>query len=325
METGDLFELSTDRPSVLSVGVFDGVHLGHRKLLGRTVERARSRGAAAVVVTFDPRPREVLRPDLPSEYLVTLPERVCLLADIGFDYVAVIHFTRGIAAMVADEFIRVLRERYHLAELWVGPDFALGRGRGGTIPVLEELGAADGFEVGVLERVMLDGELVSSSRIHAALAVGDVALAGRLLGRPHEVGGPVARGAARGRMINLPTANIAPPPRIALPANGVYAVRCTLLPEGAQVDRVGCFAREIPGSREVLGVANVGVRPTFDSGERTLEAHLFDFDEDIYGRTLRVAFVERLRPEVKFPSLQEFLAQIQRDIARARGILGLKV
>ena len=147
-------------------------------------------------------------------------------------------------------------------------------------------------------------------------------LAARLLGRPHEVGGPVVRGAARGRTINLPTANVAPPPRIALPANGVYAVRCTLLPEGAQVDTADCLARAVSGGRELLGVANVGIRPTFDAGERTLEVHLLDFDEDIYGRTLRVAFVERLRPEVKFPSLQEFLRRSSEDIARAREILG---
>jgi riboflavin kinase / FMN adenylyltransferase len=322
METGDFFELSTDRPSVLSVGVFDGVHLGHQRLLGRTVQRARSRGAAAVVVTFDPRPREVLRPDLPSEYLVTLPERVCLLADLGFDYVSVIHFSREVAATTADEFVRVLRERYRLAELWVGPDFALGRGRGGTIPVLRELGAASGFEVGVLERVTLDGEVVSSSRIHAALAAGDVALATRLLGRPHVVGGPVVRGAARGRTLNLPTANIAWPSRIALPANGIYAVRCTLLPEGAEVDAADCLARAVSGGRKLLGAASVGIRPQFDAGERTLEVHLLDFDEDIYGRVLQVAFVEWLRPEMRFPTLEEFLAQIQRDIARTRQILG---
>lgn len=322
MTSGDLFELSTDRPSVLSIGVFDGVHLGHQRLLGRTVDRARASGAAAVVVTFDPRPREVLRPDLPSEYLVTLPERVCLLADLGFDYVAVIHFSREIAATPADAFIQTLCERFQMRELWVGPDFALGRGRGGTIPVLKELGASGGFDLGVLERVTLDGEVVSSSRIHVALAEGDLVTAARLLGRPHRVSGTVVKGFGRGRTINLPTANVAPPKRIALPANGVYAVRCTLLSEDAQPDSGDCAVQAAATGREILGVANVGIRPTFDAGERTLEVHLLDFGEDVYGRTLRVSFVERLRPEVRFPSLPEFLAQIGRDIARAREVLG---
>jgi riboflavin kinase/FMN adenylyltransferase len=309
MITGDLFELSVDRPSVLSVGVFDGVHLGHQRLLGRTVDRARSIGAAAVAVTFDPRPREVLRPDLPSLYLVTLPERIDLLARLGFDYVAVVHFSHEVAATPAEEFVRTLVERYRMVELWVGPDFALGRGRGGTIPVLRELGAASGFEVGVLERVTLDDEVVSSSRIHAALAEGDVRTAGRLLGRPHTVSGPVVKGFGRGRTLGIPTANVAPPARIALPANGIYAVRCRLWAD----DRWG---------GALSAAASIGVRPQFDNGERVLEAHILDFDEDIYGRMLQIEFVEWLRAEERFPSLEDFLAQVRTDIARTREILG---
>lgn len=312
MVSRDFFDLASDRDSVVSIGVFDGVHLGHQHLLRPAVARARERGYLAVAVTFNPRPREVLRPDLPSEYLTTLEERIALLGDLGFDYVPVLEFTREVAAIPADEFARVLKRRYRMVELWEGPDFALGRGRGGTIPVLRQLGAELGFTVTTVEPLVLAGEVVSSTRVHQKLGEGDVVGAASLLGRPFAVAGEVVTGAGRGRTIGIPTANVATPERQALPANGVYAVCCRVLePRG----------RPIAPGPALPGVANVGTRPTFDDGQRSLEVHLLDFAADLYGARLRVEFVRRLRPELRFPSVQALLEQIRQDVDRARDAL----
>ena len=312
MKRADFFDYAAPggSASVLSVGVFDGMHRGHQHLIGRAVERARSLGVTPIAVTFNPRPREVLRPDLPSDYLVTLDERLELLAALGVEVTAVIEFTREVAAIPAAEFVRRLTQSYRMTELWVGRDFALGHGRGGTIPVLRELGETSGFRVEVAEPFTLGVQVVSSTLIHQKLAEGDVRGAAVLLGRPVHVTGPVVYGAQRGRTINVPTANVAPPERLALPANGVYAVRAAALGLG-----------ERPALSGLAGVANIGTRPTFDNGARSVEAHLFDFSGDLYGQPLRVEFVERLRPEMKFDGVTEFLAQIQRDMARAREIL----
>lgn len=315
MRSGGFFDLSADGDTVVGIGVFDGVHRGHRHLLGRAVEHARARGAQSAVVTFDPRPREVLRPELPSEYLTTLDQRIQLIGDLGFDLVAVLKFSRDVAAIPAEEFVRILKDRYRMVELWVGQDFALGRGRGGTIPVLRDLGAQLGYTVHVVEPLVLEGEVVSSTLIHRKLVEGDVAAVKRLLGRLPAISGEVVAGAGRGRTINLPTANVAVPPRIALPANGVYAVRCQV--EAA----AGAGSPSAASTPEISGVANVGTRPTFDDGARTLEVHLLDFSASIYGQRLRVEFVERLRPERRFPSVEEFLSQVRQDVAAARAIL----
>lgn len=321
MITGDFFGLALDRASTVSIGVFDGVHRGHQHLLRQAAEAARQIGGLAVAITFDPRPREVLRPDLPSEYLTTLDERIGLLGELGFDCVPVLAFTREVAAVPAEEFARLLSERYRMTQLWVGPDFALGRGRGGTIPVLRELGGQLGYTVHVVDPLALDGQLVSSTLVHQRLAEGDVAGAAALLGRRPTVTGPVVRGAGRGRTIGLPTANVATPGRIALPANGVYAVYCEVLPRpepgrGAP-PRTGAEG----GEGRLLGAASIGTRPTFDDGARALEVHLLDFAGDLYGAELRVEFVERLRPEVRFPSVAALLEEVQRDIAAARRLL----
>jgi len=328
MVSGDFFELTTERDSVLSIGVFDGVHLGHQHLLRQVVARARQAGRLSVAVTFNPRPREVLRPNLPSEYVITLDERIRLIGELGFDCVPVLEFTREVAATPAEKFVRTLRRRYRMAELWVGPDFALGRGRGGTIPVLRELGAELGFTVGVVEPFELDGEIVSSTLIHQKLAEGDVAAAGRLLGRLPAATGEVVAGAGRGRTLGVPTANVGVPDRLALPANGVYAVCCRFVGKPAGRVTYG-WSRPQPSGNgapraSLLGVANVGTRPTFDNGRRTLEVHLLDFSADVYGAQLRVEFVQRLRPERRFPSAEALLDQIRRDIGAARAVLGCR-
>ena len=330
MKTGGFFELAADSDSVVSMGVFDGAHRGHQHLLSQAIARARGIGCLAVVITLHPRPSDLLRSDPGAGYLATLEERVRLLGDLGPDCVAVLSFDREVAATPAGEFVGILRERYRMAELWVGPDFALGRGREGTIPVLRGLGARLGFSVHVVERLVLEGQSVSSTLVRQRLAEGDVAAAARLLGRRFSASGPVVAGAGRGRLLGLPTANVAYPGQLALPVDGVYVVRCELV-GGA---RALALEARAPGSPVVaatsdptrhdlihaslVGVANVGTRPTFDNGKRTLEVHLLDFAHDIYGATLRVEFVQRLRPELRFPSAQALLDQIRRDVEAAR-------
>ena len=299
---------TSSRPTVATIGVFDGVHIGHQRLIAETVHRARERNAAALAVVFHPRPAEVLRPELPPEYLTPLDERLRLIGDLGCDLVARLRFDRDVAALHAEDFTAVLVERYRLVELCVGPDFALGRGRAGTVPVLRVLGERRGFTVTTVEPVVLGGQVVSSTAIRRLLAAGEVREAATLLGRRFALRGEVVHGFERGRAIGLPTANVALAQKLAVPANGVYAVRCRI--DGGS------------GGTALAGVANIGHRPTFDGGARTLEVHLLDFAGDLYGTSLRVEFVERLRAEERFPNLEAFLAQVQRDIARAREVLG---
>lgn len=302
--TGDFWQLEVGAPSVIGIGVFDGVHLGHSHLIKSVVKRARSRGCLAVAVTIHPRPRELLRPDLPSLYLTTLDERVRLLSNLGLDAVSVLSFTREVAETSAEEFVRELCRRYQMVELWAGPDFALGRNREGTIPVLRSLGARMGFEVMVAPRLTIDDVVVSSSQIRRLLADGDVGRAAALLGRAPSVAGPILHGSGRGRTLGFPTANVAVPANIALPADGIYAVWAEF------------------GGERLRGAASIGIRPTFDSGARTLEVYLLDFDRDVYGQTLRVEFVERLRQELRFPSAEALVEQIRRDVELARQVLG---
>ena len=308
----DLFAADSPMPTrrtVATIGVFDGVHLGHQRLIGETVCLARERDAASLAIVFHPRPREVLRPELPPDYLSPLDERLDAIGRLGVDLVARLRFDAGVAALSAEEFVGVLVERYHLAGLCVGPDFALGRNRAGTVDYLRALGERRGFTVATVDPLTVGGQVVSSTAIRRLLAEGEVGEAAALLGRPFALSGEVVRGFGRGRTIGLPTANVAIGEKLAVPANGVYAVRCAL-------DSATGAALSLPG------VANIGHRPTFDSGVRSLEVHLLDFAGDLYGTKLRVVFVARLRSETRFGSPDAFLEQIGRDIAGARVLLG---
>ena len=288
-------------PSVVTLGTFDGVHLGHQRLLGEVASRARARGGRAVALTFDPPPRMVLRPDPEYRLLSSLEERVELLRRHGADDVLLVRFDLSVAARTAEEFTAELVERLGMVEVVGGPDMACGRARQGTPPVLREIGSRLGFSVTVLEQRAIDGQPVRSVEIRRRLREGDVAGAAELLGRAPTVGGEVVHGAGRGRTIGIPTANLAVPPERVVPANGVYAGRAQDPPRTA--------------------VVNVGVRPTVGGGERTVEAHLLDFDGDLYGRQLTVELLARLREERKFPSLDALVEQIHRDIGAARELL----
>jgi riboflavin kinase/FMN adenylyltransferase len=290
------------RPAV-SVGNFDGVHRGHQALVAQAVSDARAAGGTAVVLTFDPHPSRVLAPERAPSTITTLPQKAELLARLGVDRVAVLPFTPGLAAEPPEEFARrVLHEALQARVVVVGAGFRFGRGRHGDVALLRRLGGALGFEVHGLEPVVHQDAPISSSRIREAIARGDVAGAAEMLGRPFFIDGQVVRGVGRGRTLGIPTANI-DPVNETLPGNGVYA----------------CWVRVAePGPEWRPAVANVGRRPTFGGTETTVEAHLLDFDADLYNRAVRLAFQDRLRPEQAFPSAEALVAQIRRDTVHGR-------
>lgn len=290
----------------MTVGTFDGVHRGHRHVLARLTARARDRGLASVLVTFDPHPLEIVRPAAAPLRLTLPEERSEALATTGLDYVVVVRFTPDVARLSAEEFVdRMLLGRLGMRELMIGHDHGFGRGREGDFHTLQTLGGERGFAVEVVDAVAgSSGEHVSSSAIRAAVARGDLEAAADGLGRRYAVSGRVVTGAQRGRGMGFPTINIVPPPRKLLPAQGVYAVRVAS-PQGT-------FA----------GMLNFGARPTFDDPAVTLEAHLFDTDVGLYGAPVRLEFVARLRDVRRFDSPDALRAQLAIDEREARSALG---
>ncbi|MEW6567064.1 MAG: bifunctional riboflavin kinase/FAD synthetase [Chloroflexota bacterium] len=289
----------------LTIGSFDGVHLGHQALIRSVVEDARQSGMSAVVLTFYPHPSVVLRGRRPAFYITTPDERAALLMRMGVDLVITQTFDTALSRVTANEFLDRLQSSLQMRSLWVGEDFALGHRRQGNVPFLEQAAARRGFRLQVEPPVLVDGEVVSSTRVRESLRAGDVARAGRYLGRPFVIPGKVIQGAGRGKRLNMPTANLEIWEERACPGSGVYA----------------CLAR-VQG-RSWKAVTNIGVRPTFEGDGRrpVVEAHLLDFDGELYGEEMRLAFIDRLRDERRFPDPQALIEQIQRDILRARVIL----
>jgi len=291
--------------AVVTVGTFDGIHRGHRAVLAEVVRRARERGLASVLVTFDAHPLEVVNPAAAPRLLTLADEKRELLAQTGLDRTAFVAFTPALARLEPEQFVRdVLRRDYGMRELVLGYDHGFGRGRTGDAEAMRRLGAAEGFAVQVVDAVRDDGQPISSTLIRAAVAHGDLAAAERWLGRRYGLRGVVERGAGRGRTIGIPTANLAPPDRRKLlPPDGVYAVWV----EGR-------------GGRHG-GMMNQGPRPTFGITARALEIHLFDFSGELYGETVTVEWVRRLRDVQTFPSRQALVDQIARDAVAARAAL----
>ncbi len=290
--------------AVVTVGTFDGLHRGHQRVLAEVVGRAQAGGLASVLVTFDHHPLEVLNPAACPKLLTLPDEKQDLLAGTGLDRVVVLPFTREVAQQSPEEFIRGLRAEYALEQLVLGYDHGFGRGRSGDEALVRRLGAAEGFGVSVVDAVREDGQPISSTLIRAAVAHGDLAGAARWLGRPYGLLGRVVPGAGRGRTIGIPTINLAPPDaRKLLPPDGVYGVWVWW-----RGTRYG-------------GMMNQGPRPTFAEQGRTLEVHLFDFAADLYGETVRVEWVQRLRDVQAFPSREALVAQLERDRQAARASL----
>ncbi len=279
----DVTHLNLERWSGITIGAFDGVHLGHKALIRKMVNGAYRQGWQALVVTFDPLPGQILDPE-GYRLLSTLPERIDHFEELGVEGLVVLPFDRKLMETPAATFVEMLTLHLSLGGLWIGPDFRLGRGREGDIIYLKETGAREGFTVEVLhDTVEWQGEPVRSSRIREALAAGDLAQANGCLGYPYALTGEIVQGDRRGRDLGFPTANLAAPQERLLPANGVYVCRATL------------------GAETWGAVTNVGTRPTFDDRSPTVEAFLLDFSGDVYGRTMTLEFLRRLRPGAEVP------------------------
>ena len=287
--------------SVIAIGSFDGVHRGHRTLLDRLVRQARDTGCEPAVLTFEPLPRELLMPDAAPPRLSSLGAKLGAFAEAGIETAYVCRFNRAFASLDAAEFAARLRTHHGARRVLVGRDFRFGARRAGDVAFLAAEGRRLGYEVEVQETVDDGGERVSSTRVRAALAAGDLDLATRLLGRPYAVCGRVVHGRKLGRHLGFPTANVQlPPGRPAM--TGVFAVTCL----GA-------------ATRGLEGVASLGYKPVVEAGgPATLEAFLFDFSGDLYGRRVSIEFLKKLREEEKYPSLDDLVAQIRRDCDAAR-------
>jgi riboflavin kinase/FMN adenylyltransferase len=289
------------RPTVLTLGVFDGLHLGHQLVMSTVVERARLIGAVPTVITFDPHPRAVLHPESAPPLLQTFDQKIEAFGVLGIEQVIVIRFNQAFAQIEADDFLRdVAGERLQAREVYLGRGFAFGRGRKGNIELLKEVSERLGFRAEEVQEVCLRGHRISSSTIRALLAEGRANLARRMLGRPYGVEGRVVRGQERGRTLGFPTANLRPQNRV-IPRNGVY-VTATLIE--------GVWRRSM---------TNIGTRPTFETAETepSVETYVMSWSGDLYGDVVRVRFLHRLRDEKKFASVEELKRQIDFDRERA--------
>lgn len=290
------------RPTAITVGVFDGVHLGHRFLIDELKARATERGLASGVVTLHPSPVQVLRPGVRVAYLTSLEERIELLRSTGIDTVAPLTFTSEVAELSAFDFISMLHGALQMRFLLMGPDNAFGRGREGSPARVAEIADELGFEVEVLARSLDGGGAgrVSATAIRNALTAGEMETAASLLGRPFALRGPVVRGHERGRGIGFPTANMAVTPDRALPAFGVYVTRAWV------------------AGTPYMAATNIGINPTFNDERPSVETYILDFEGDLYGRELRIEMLHRLRGEIRFDGIDALVAAISADVEATR-------
>ena len=287
--------------------MFDGVHLGHQRLVRRLVQEARASGRMSVVLTFFPHPDVVLKGVTGRYYLTSPEERARLLLDVGVDLVVTHPFTEEVRRIRAAEFVDQLLAYLRMSALWVGPDFAMGYRREGDVPFLQAQGEAKGFAVETVNLMLgEEGQVISSSQVRDALRQGQVEQAALWLGRPYRVSGEVVHGDHRGQALGFPTANMAVWAEQILPANGVYA----------------CWA--YVDEERHMAVTNIGVRPTFEDTRLVVEAHLLDFDRAIYGQVLHLDFVRRLREEQRFSSVEALIEQVQADIRTGRAVLAVQ-
>lgn len=304
-----LDEVKRELNSVITVGTFDGVHAGHRVLMDTVRNKAIDRNARSIIVTFDPHPREIINPgDAGIKLLTTLQERREILEELGIDMLLVIPFDRDFSLLTAEEFIRdIIFEKVGVSEFVIGYDHHFGRDREGTIGTVERLGGELGFDAYVVSKQEVGAQTVSSTAIRKAISEeGNMRKASRMLQRSYRLNGMVIHGDKRGKEIGYPTANLKPvEPRKIIPKEGVYAVRVKL------------------GDQLLGGMMNIGRRPTFDGEGQTLEVNLFNFDATIYGKTLQIRFLQRIRDEIKFDGVEELVGQLQEDEKQAKEILKL--
>jgi riboflavin kinase/FMN adenylyltransferase len=295
----ELASITPQGETLLTVGVFDGVHVGHRYLLEKLRQRATEKNLLSGVVTFSPHPQSVLHPHNQLPWLSDVDDRIKSLQGLGINMVAVLTFTPKVAQLTAREFMSSLKKHLRMQGLMVGPDFVLGRGGEGNIDLLRALAREMKFNVEVVPPYTINGEVVSSTLIRQALAQSDMRRVKRLMGRYFQLRGKVVTSGKRGRALGFPTANLDINPQQALPGNGVYATI-------TQVD-----GKQFPSA------TNIGTHPTFGEGERTVETHLIQYKGDLYGKEIRVEFVQKLRDEQRFASTEELKKQIEKDIREA--------
>jgi riboflavin kinase/FMN adenylyltransferase len=299
-------ELANTTPqgkTLLAIGVFDGVHAGHRYLLNRLQEQAAKNNLLSGAVTFNPHPQSVLHPDHQLPWLSDLDDRVATLQQLGLSIVAVLTFTPKLAQLKARDFMSLLRKYLKMRGIMVGPDFALGRGGEGDISLLHALGDEMEFTVDVIPPFTIEGEVVSSTLIRQALTRGDMRRVEKLMGRRFYLKGEVITSDKRGRLLGFPTANLDIKPQQALPDNGIYAT----------ITQVN--------DKRFPSATNVGTRPTFGEGERMVETYLLNYKGDLYGKHIRVEFVKKVRDEQRFPSAEELIIQMGKDVQEVDAIL----
>jgi len=299
----ELASAAPQRESLLTIGVFDGVHAGHRYLLNKLRQRAAEKNLLSGVVTFNPHPQSVLHPGKRLPWLNSLEDRIEAFRNLGIDIIAVLTFTPEVAQLGARDFMYLLKEYLKMEGIVVGPDFALGRGKEGNIEALQTLGTEMDFTVEVVPAFTVDGEVVSSTRIRQALTQGDMKKIRDLMGRHFFLRGKVITSDKRGRTLGFPTANLEVSRQQALPGNGIYATI-------TQVD-----------DKRFRSATNIGTRPTFGEGKRTVETHLLGFKGDLYDREIRVEFVQKVRDELRFPSAEELKVQMTEDVREVETIL----
>lgn len=299
----ELAQATPEQDSVLSIGVFDGVHRGHQHLIAKLTSEAQSAGHLAGVVTFRNHPDSIFRTDFTARYITSLEERISLIKNLGVDFVVPITFDVELAKVRAKDFAASLQQRLRMRGLVIGPDFAMGYKREGNVQMLSEIGSTMDFSVKEVNLLADHKEAVRSTNIREAITLGDMSTAADLLGRNFSITGLVVQGDQRGRELGYPTANIELTPSMAYPGNGIYATI-------AYVDGASHMA-----------ATSIGTRPTFDGVGRTIEAFFLDFDGNLYNKEVRLEFVRRLRDELKFDSIDALLEQMAKDVNEARQIL----
>lgn len=299
----ELAKAQPDRETLLTIGVFDGVHLGHKYLLSQLTEQAKERNLLSGVVTFNQHPQELLSPQTKLPFLTDLAQRIDLIKGEGVEIIITLPFTAKLAQLSARKFINLLKKHLRMRGLVLGHDFALGKGREGDVNSLSALGEAMDFTVTIILPIMVDGEVVSSTAVRNALTKGDMKRVLQLIGRPFSLNGCVTKGTGRGVELGFPTANLDIDPRQALPADGVYAT-------WSHID-----------DQIYQSMTNIGKQPTFGGSQRIIEVYILDYHNNLYGRKLKIDLVERLRGEKQFGTAEELKKQIAEDIKQGRTIL----
>jgi riboflavin kinase/FMN adenylyltransferase len=297
--------ISTEfQKAIMTIGNFDGIHVGHHQIMKKLIAEARVRNCKAIVITFEPHPKMVLHPDIRPFYLLTtLEEKLNLLEDLGIEAVILFPFSRDFAKITAESFVKdMLWGKLKVRKIFIGHNYTFGNDKKGNDAYLKDFGGKLGFEVEVISAVKMNGLDISSTRTRKAILDGDMKGASEMLGRPYNLGGVVVSGHGRGAGLGFPTANIKAEKEL-VPPRGVYAVKAE------------------HGGRQYEGVLNIGYNPTFEDNQRTIELHILDFSKDIYDQTINVLFIDRLRDEVKFSGPEALIAQIRQDVIQARKLL----